>query len=72
MLQNDYVLETSRSIGVSRSDGIRLQFLYGRLLMDRRRKNGSVFDLEVPYVRAKPVAYRRAENQYTTLHPRDA
>ena len=38
MLQNDYVLETSRSIGVSRSDGIRLQFLYGRLLMNRHRR----------------------------------
>src|ERR1700730_8568391 len=38
MLQNDYVLETSRSIGVSRSEGIRLQFLYGRLLMNRHRR----------------------------------
>jgi hypothetical protein len=63
MLQNDYVLETSRSIGVSRSDGIRLQFLYGRLLMNRHRRMDPLFDLEISYVRAEPVACRQTDNQ---------
>src|SRR5258707_3677719 len=60
MLQHDYVLETSRSISAFRNpDGIRLQFFYGRLLMNRHRIMDPCLNSQIRYVRAEPVVSRQ-------------
>ena len=68
----DYILETSRSIGVSHSRRNPSPVSVCRLLMNRHRIMDPCLNSQIRYMRAERVVCRQTDNQSTALHPRDA